>query len=123
MTRRQVSVALLLALLLAGCGPESTKTVPEDLVGIWKTAHAKYADHPFELRRDSVTFGTGGGAAYTRPVRKVQRVSEDARLLYTIFYLEPEGHELKFSFYFEPARGGVIRWKHQETIEWTRAQR
>jgi len=37
-------IALALLLALAGCGPESSKTVPDDLIGVWKTSAPKYAD-------------------------------------------------------------------------------
>jgi hypothetical protein len=121
MTRRTIPIALFLVLLLVGCGPESTKTVPDDLVGVWKTSVPKYADTFIELRRSTITFGAGEKGAQLRSVEKVTKEREAAGFLYTVFYTDPDRQEYKFAFYYDPA-DGVLRWKNQRTIPWTKAK-
>lgn len=108
-----------LLLVLAGCGPESTKTVPDDLVGVWKTSAPKYADRPFQLTRDTITFWTGGGESYTRSVVRVTKVRENANVLYTVFYVDPADaarFEFRFAFYYD----GSIRWKNRRDVAWAK---
>jgi hypothetical protein len=108
--------------LLAGCGPESTRTVPDELLGRWTTKADKYADTFFELQRDTLILGLAGGRTEIRPVTKVERVVQDGETLFTVFYVDPSDPkrtEFKLAFFFE--RGpGVVRWKNQKEIAWTR---
>ena len=121
MTFRTIPVAVVLVLVLAGCGPESTKTVPGDLVGIWKTSAPKYADTFIELTRSTITFGAGEKGTHLRSVVKVTKERDEAGTLYTVFYTDPGGQEYKFAFYHDPA-DGVLRWKNQRTIAWVKAK-
>jgi hypothetical protein len=116
---RIIVFGLLLALV--GCGPESSKTVPDDLMGVWKTSDPKYADTFIELTRTTIVFGFADGTADVRTVASVEKVREDGNLLYTVFYVDPEQQQYKLSFYYEAA-GGVMRWKNQRTIAWMKAK-
>ena len=121
MTFRTIPVAVVLVLVLAGCGPESTKTVPADLTGVWKTSAPKYADTFIELTRTTITFGAGEKGTHLRSVVKVTKERDEAGTLYTVFYTDPGGQEYKFAFYHDPA-DGVLRWKNQRTIAWVKAK-
>ena len=112
-------IAVTLLLALAGCGPESSRTVPDDLIGVWKTSDPKYADRPFQLTRDTITFWTGGGESYTRAVVRVTKVREDGNVLYTVFYVDPADagrFEFRFAFYYD----GSIRWKNRQDMAWAK---
>jgi len=121
MNVRKIPVVFLLLLAVVGCGPESSKTVPEDLIGVWKTSAPKYADTFIELTRTTITFGAGEKGMHLRSVVKVTKVREEGGLLYTIFYTDPDGQEYTFAFYYDPADGG-LRWKNQRTIAWMKAK-
>ena len=116
-----MAVAVLAALI--GCGPEKTKTVPDELIGTWKTSAAKYADTFIELTRTTITFGAGEGGTHVRSVVSVEKVREGGNTLYTVFYVDPEGQEYKLAFYYDPAADGVMRWRNQQSIAWTRQRR
>gem|GEM_PF-806687 len=120
--RRASVIALAVLLALAGCGPESTKTVPDDLIGVWKTSAPKYADTFIELTRTTIAFGAGEKGTHLRSVVKVTKEPEAGGPLYTVFYRDPEGQEYKFAFYYDPA-DSVLRWKNQRTIAWMKATR
>ena len=115
---------MLLLGLLVGCGPETTRTVPAELLGRWTTSAPKYADTFFELQRDTLILGLAGGRTETRPVTKVERVLQEGETLFTVYYLDPSDPtrtEFKLAFFFE-AGAGVVRWKNQKDIAWTRPQ-
>jgi hypothetical protein len=121
MKRIRVVMAIALLAALIGCGPERTKGVPPELVGVWRTTATKYADADcfLGLTTATISFGTGGDDSYTRAVVAVEKSQEDGGTLYTVFYRDDEG-EYKFAFFYEPADGGVIRYKNQKGIVWTK---
>jgi hypothetical protein len=117
-----LAVAVCLG-LLGGCGPESTRTVPDELLGRWTTQAAKYADTFFELQRDTLILGLAGGQTEVRAIARVEKVLQDSRPLFTVYYVDPSDPrraEAKLAFFFEAGGGGVIRWKNQQEIVWTR---
>ena len=97
--------------------------MPDDLVGVWKTSARKYADRSLELTKESIIFGTGEGNTDIRPITKVQKVQKDDKILYTASYKNQAGQVYKFSFYYNPADGGTVRFKNQSTIVWRKEER
>ena len=123
MNRAVLVIAVVLAAASLGCRSERTTTVPNELVGVWKTSEPRYADRFLELTTTSIVFGAGEGAADIRPISGVQKVREQGGLLYTVLYANAEGREATFSFYYDPAPPGTIRLKNQRSFEWTRQGR
>ncbi len=110
---------LALCTLILGCGTKPYLTLPDELVGVWKTSAPKYADRYFELKRDTIVFGTGGGTASRHVIDRIEEAREGYQTLYTIFYTD-DGTQYQWSFYYDPAHGKSIRLKHQASIVWTR---
>jgi len=119
------AILLAFALLATTLGCQSAKdnTVPNALVGVWKTSAQKYADRFFEITADQVIFAIGGGKTDSHPIAEIETLREGARILYTITYLSAEAKKYKFSFYYDPADGGVIRFKNQQHIAWAKGGR
>ncbi len=115
-------VYLVLAVGLSACGAEQS-SMPDSLLGVWKTRTRKYRDRSFELQPDKVTFETGEESPDTNIVLGVEALEENGRLLYDIGYLSPDGLEHTFSFYYEPMAGGVIALKNQGGIVWRKERR
>jgi hypothetical protein len=120
MRRNGIAIALALLAAFIGCGRERTKTVPDELVGIWKSSAPKYADTFIELTKTTITFGAGEAGSHVRSVVGVEKAREEGNALYTVFYVDAQGVEYKLAFYYEPGNGGVMRWKNQQSIAWTR---
>ena len=93
-------------------------TIPDPLVGIWKTTAPNYAGRFFQITKDIVVFSIGDGQTDMHPITNVDLRREEGRSLYTISYLSPDGEEYKFPFYYEPADDGLIRFKNQQRMVW-----
>ena len=119
-------MAMILTALLAGCGPETSRTVPPELLGRWTTSAPKYADNFFELRPETLLLGLAGGRVDTRSITKVETLRQDGENLFTVYYMDPldsKHTEYKLAFFFQAGSGGVVRWKNQREIMWTRQAR
>jgi hypothetical protein len=117
-----VLLIFFLALSLFQCGRKAT--VPGDLIGVWKTTTEPYADLFFEIKADEVVFGTGEGSFDTYRITKI-KTEKDPREQGTLFilcYRTIEGQEYKFSFYYDPANHGSIRFKNQQEMVWTKGK-
>ncbi len=122
MTPRRLSVLVTILMLLLGCQSRKSTTVPDELVGVWKTLNTQYADRFLWITNTSIIFGTGDGQIAFYPIVAVEQAREGEALLYTILYLNEARQQYRFLFYFEPSNGGVIRWKNKRDIEWAKAR-
>jgi hypothetical protein len=119
---KRVLVIIIYLIVLFACQPGRKTPVPEDLIGVWRTAAPTYADRFFEIKTDEVIFGTGEGKSDTYPITKI-KIEEDPKeqgTLYVICYKNIEGQEYKFFFYYDPANQGTIRFKNQREMVWTK---
>ncbi len=123
MKSRRILAALVTLVCLFGCRSGKNKTVPDELLGVWKTSGPKHADRFFELKKDVIVFGTGGSSVTANSIFEVEEVREEKEkmVLYTIHYTNEKGGEYIFSFYYDPTNGGTIRFKNQMQIEWKKA--
>jgi hypothetical protein len=121
MHKRRFIVAVIIPLLLilvSHCG--NGEITPDDIIGVWKTSESTYADRSFEITKERLTIGIGGGKFESYFIKKISLVKspQDKSSLYTINYEDDEGGEYIFSFYYYPVNGGIIRLKNQKQIEW-----
>ena len=103
----------------SGCRVARLESVPDELVGVWKTTSPRYEDRFFEISEDLIVFGTGGRNTEAHRILSIREALEDERLLYAISYESAEGEEYGFFFYYDPAGSGVIRFKNQQNMAWT----
>ena len=117
-----VVLIFILGLSAFQCGRKATISIPEDLIGVWKTTAPTYADRFFKIKTDEVVFGTGEETFDTYPITKI-KTEKDPReqgTFYTLYYRSIEGQEYKFSFYYYPENHGTIRFKNQNEMAWTK---
>ncbi|MDA2929224.1 hypothetical protein MYX84_04615 [Acidobacteria bacterium AH-259-O06] len=123
MQSRSRIVPLVFAILATflGCQFQENTIVPDELIGVWKTAETRYADRFFELKKNQVIFGIGGHNSTVHAVLNIEteEVQEEAKTLYILDYLSSEGQEYQFSFYYHPAQD-VIQFRNQQQFEWTK---
>ena len=118
MRTKDFVIVIALCATLWGCS-HTMESMPEDLIGVWRTADKKYADRFFELDADRVVFSTGGWGVTAHPIDRIEEHREDGKILYIIYYPSEEGDESLFSFYYDPTQS-VIRFKNQEQFEWVK---
>ncbi len=118
MKLKPVFLAFAILATFIGCSPEKDTTVPAGLIGFWTTAALQYEDRFLQFTKDSIIFGTGDASYNIHAITKIEKVHEATPSLYTISYMNPEGQEYRFSFYYDPAHDGVITFKNQENITW-----
>ncbi|MGH7273199.1 MAG: hypothetical protein ACREIQ_01905 [Nitrospiria bacterium] len=116
-----ILTTLLVFTTFLGCQSEKNKTTLDPaLLGTWKTPAPAYSDRFLELTRGLIILGTGEGNVAVHPIKNIEKVHEDEDTLYTLTYVNREGKEYNFSFYYNPRNEGVIRFKNQKQIEWTK---
>jgi hypothetical protein len=115
-------IAFAILILFFGAQCQKEFTVPEELIGVWVTDDPKYVDHPFEIKKDTLIFEQGLGFFDfdVFPIGNLEKMDEDGNTLYIIHYLLPAGRKFEFSFYYAATEGGVIRFKNQPEMKWTK---
>lgn len=125
--RRRLLLAVgggLLALITLGTGAVLLlfrSTLPEPLVGTWRTDDPRYATRRLELLDDQVVFQVGDSsfAVERYAISRVRsRRSANGRL-YRITYLGAESEPIELHMYFED-RSGTLRLANQMEFAWRR---
>ncbi len=119
MRTKDVFIVIALCTTFWGCSFHRVVSMPEDLIGVWKTADKRYADRYFELHADRVIFSTGGWGVTAHPIDRIEEHHEDGKILYIIYYPSEEGEPSQFSFYHD-SNQSVIRFQNQEQFEWVK---
>lgn len=96
--------------------------MPGEFLGVWKTVDPRYLDRFFEITPTSIVFGVGEGGVEAYPIVAVEEVRERDAVLHAISYRNQDGQDSRLSFYYDPRDAGVIRFKHQRSIQWTKAR-
>ena len=120
MTAKRISALIAMAAMVVACQVRKDPTLPSVLVGVWKTMSPQYADRFFEIGPRSIVFATGDGNTEAYPIVAVDEVREADGVLYTISYRNHDGQEYRLGVYHDPSNAGVIHFKHQRKIQWTK---
>ena len=120
MTPRRIVAATALLAALAGCQAQKENPVPDHLLGVWTTSAPRYADRYIEIRHDMIIFGTGGDTFELHVLAELKEAREGEAMLYTITHLNHFGQPYSLSFYYKPSGDGIIRFKNQREIVWTK---
>lgn len=117
-------LVLAIFLFLFGCQLREPETLPPEIVGVWESPAPKYKDCTLELTKEFVVFTSGEFQDHidVNFIVKVEKKPERNHVLYTIHYENLEEQKYKFSFYYYPSKGGVMRLKNQKRIEWKKVR-
>ncbi|UCB49380.1 MAG: hypothetical protein JSW56_00275 [Deltaproteobacteria bacterium] len=123
---RTAGIILTLAVLVSlfGCLSGGSEGVPTELIGVWKTSVPKYKGCSIELTRDYIIFTNSHLAAHINAnfVLRMKQVPERGHYLCTILYENIHEQRYKFSFYYYPTKGGVIRLKNLLDVDWRKVK-
>ena len=120
MRLRNVLAVLAIFVCFFGCRSEKDETIPDALIGVWKTSTPGYEDNSLELRKDQILFGVTQTEFNVNSVFKVEtvRLAGEKTSLITIYYTDEEGKDNASSIYYDETPPGSIRFKNQMQIEW-----
>jgi hypothetical protein len=127
MRSKGILLALVIFSSLFGFQCEESKTVPGELIGVWRTSAPKYEDCYFQLTEDLIIFANEAhlDKEDVNRISGIKKTDRGKEVLYAVsydVYFETKGgQECKFSFYYDPSEGGAIRFKNQLQIEWKKA--
>ncbi len=115
----RLKLMLVLAICLVGLGVACNSTkVPNELQGIWRTDNPDYKGKFIKFDQKYVVLGIGDEKVVPRKVEEITTSTEGKEKLYTLKTNEKDEGEYSFSFYFNPAEGGTIRFKNQPQLQW-----
>ena len=120
MNSRQALLIFTLLAAIVGCQPATEKTIPDDLLGVWKTSEPKYADRFFEFKKDAIIFATRENNTDTYSVASIEQTHDEGGVLYNIHYLNLEpimassDSKIKST---SPGRERDVRWPSAHTKE------
>lgn len=122
---RILVVFIILTIAFFGFQCAESTIVPDNLIGVWGTSDPTYDDRTFEITRNEIIFQTGEKTFDTYAIKKIEmeKVSGGQTLLYIFHYKNKEGLKYKFSFYYNPAGQGEIRYKNQSQVVWTKEKK
>lgn len=116
--KKILAVAVILAVIIILIFRKD-RTVPDDLVGVWKTSIQEYAGSFFELKRGAIIFATKEGVLSTSNITKIKKKEQNQDwTIYTIYYKNQEKQKCEFPFYYYSVDKGTIRFKNKEQIVW-----
>ncbi len=113
-------MAVVIFNLSLGCQSKADHTVPDKIVGVWRTSAQKYENCYLELTKDLIIFVNEdiAGHMITNSILKIEKIHKTEGILYSIHYEVEAGQPYKISLHYDPLDGGVLRLKNQEKIEW-----
>ncbi len=113
-------LALLFAISLFGCQPEGSETLPHELEGVWMSPAPRFKNDTLELSKKFIVFTSGESKDFISVnfIVKVEVTPEKNHFFYIIHYKNNDEQRYKLAFYYHPSKGGVMRLKNRENIEW-----
>ena len=99
---------------------KKNEVFPDVMMGRWTTSEPRYTDRFFELSQTTFTYGLGGDKKDVCIISSIEKSVQDNTTLYKINYQNVDGIKYTRSFYYFPGNGGVIKFKNQKDIKWTK---
>ena len=117
-------LALAISIFLLACQPSKDETLPPELMGVWTSAAPRFKNDTLELSKENIVFTSGQFQDFISVnfIKKVEKRPERNHVFYTIHFENVEGQRYKFSFYYYPKKGNVIRLKNQLEFEWRKVE-
>ncbi len=107
--------------VLFGCQMLQDSAVPDELIGKWVTTEPRYHDCSFEIQQETIIFNKGITHTNMNWIEEIEKIPEKEKTLYHIYYEDKQGQDYKLSlFFFKTPDGGIIRFKNQQNIKWSR---
>ena len=125
----KANVKLLAILLVLGissisfisCDSQSSKPMPDFLLGEWKTNAKKFAGFSFVITKDILYFKDENAETEENSIKKIEGMTVGGdEMLYSFYCKNLKGTEILFSFYYQNGQRGTIRLKNQTRFLWNK---
>jgi len=122
MKRNRYWLFLIIVIVFIYSQCKNSSAVPEEIIGRWKTASHKYKDTYFELEKNRIIILDLKGSFDINFITKIKRkkTNNDDWVFFNIFYQNADMKKIEFPFYYNPVDNGLIRFKNQPSLVWTR---
>jgi hypothetical protein len=119
-----IFLVIAIPIFLLGCQPKEDETLPPELMGVWTSAAPRFKNDTLELSKENIVFTSGEFQDFISVnfILKVEKRPERNHIFYVIHYENIHDQKYKFSFYYYPKKGGVIRLKNQMDMEWRKVK-
>ena len=97
------------------------KTVPDELVGVWRTDAPSHADRGFEIQKTHVRFQIDDTVWTTHEIVEVERDDGDSGVSYVIHH-DAEGEEAHFAFVYFETPEPMIQFTNQRYMDWHKVE-
>jgi hypothetical protein len=110
---------IIIFLMLFGCQSKAPSTLPNELLGVWKTAEPKYTDCAFILKEGFIIYLSGDLLENidVNFISSVEEIPKNNTILYVLQCKKSTNQDFKVSLHYDPSRH-AIRFKNQNRIEW-----
>ena len=115
-----ISLVILIIATLFIFYLKEDEVFPDHMIGKWTTAEPRYTGRFFEISQTTFTYGLGGDKRDVCVISSIEKSIQGNNTLYTINYHNTDGIEYTRSFYYFPENGGMIKFKNQTYVEWTK---
>ena len=99
------------------------KHPPGHLVGQWQTETGPYADDTLEILSDRIIFRSKDDTGQVYTISSVREGVEQGRVTYSILYHGADLEPQELMLYYQPAGNGVVIFRHQPQLKWTKQRR
>ncbi|MEW6665188.1 MAG: hypothetical protein AB1512_08210 [Thermodesulfobacteriota bacterium] len=114
-------LCLILLLSLPACQRYGSRSIPEELHGVWVTEAENYERCSLEITGEKLIFENGVTFIDINYIKGVEKTVERGTPLYTIHYQNSAGEHYKVSvYYMKDGKGGMLCLKNQRRVTWTR---
>lgn len=110
-------ICLVTVIVMSFIGCKQDNTVPQHLIGVWKTSTPKFEGCYLKFSESFLVFGTADGDGVLHFIRKIESVKlEENKILYTIHYKDQEEEKWVLILTYSLDSGGVIQLKNRTEI-------
>ncbi len=115
---RYLGAVLACCFAVCACEPKS-ESLPPGMLGVWRSEEPRYRDRYFELRDESVIFGTG---VLQFDMHALEHVASEANAngdrRYTIRYRTKDGETAAVQVIHHPGPQATLRFANHDEV-WT----
>jgi len=98
---------MILIIFSTFTGCEKNISVPQHLIGEWKTSSPEYVDRYLKITEHALIFGIGDGEEISQNIEGVNVKEENGEAIYAIHYKDKEEEKWSLVLIYSPSSGAI----------------